>query len=105
MGSNGDRATSRPTSMLRKQSLYFNNFYATGTRTDRGLEAITLSIPPRRALDRQAHRPRKRLRQPRPAMAAVGYDACSSMAARLLRQHERVLQRQRLSHRRPEQRR
>ncbi|MGE8069577.1 inositol monophosphatase family protein, partial [Pseudomonas sp. NPDC089569] len=23
-----------------------NNFYATGTRTDRGLEAITLAIPP-----------------------------------------------------------
>ena len=31
---------------LIKQSVYFNNFYATGTRTVRGLEAITLSIPP-----------------------------------------------------------
>ncbi|MDB6063628.1 MAG: sulfatase [Verrucomicrobiaceae bacterium] len=31
---------------LRSNSLTFNNFYATGTRTDRGLEAITLSIPP-----------------------------------------------------------
>jgi phosphoglycerol transferase MdoB-like AlkP superfamily enzyme len=31
---------------LRRQSLFFNNFYATGTRTDRGLEAITLSVPP-----------------------------------------------------------
>lgn len=31
---------------LRQQSLFFNNFYATGTRTTRGLEAITLSIPP-----------------------------------------------------------
>ena len=31
---------------LRKQSLAFSNFFATGTRTDRGLEAITLSIPP-----------------------------------------------------------
>jgi phosphoglycerol transferase MdoB-like AlkP superfamily enzyme len=31
---------------LRTQSLTFTNFYATGTRTDRGLEAITLSIPP-----------------------------------------------------------
>lgn len=30
----------------RKQCLFFTNFYATGTRTDRGLEAITLSIPP-----------------------------------------------------------
>jgi phosphoglycerol transferase MdoB-like AlkP superfamily enzyme len=31
---------------LQPQSLFFNNFYATGTRTDRGLEAITLSMPP-----------------------------------------------------------
>lgn len=31
---------------LRKHSLVFSNFYATGTRTDRGLEAITLSMPP-----------------------------------------------------------
>ncbi len=29
-----------------KQGLLFNNFYATGTRTTRGLEAITLSMPP-----------------------------------------------------------
>ncbi len=29
-----------------KQSYFFNNFYATGTRTVRGLEAITLSMPP-----------------------------------------------------------
>lgn len=28
------------------KSRYFDNFYATGTRTVRGLEAITLSIPP-----------------------------------------------------------
>ena len=31
---------------LRRDSLFFSNFYATGTRTDRGLEAITLSVPP-----------------------------------------------------------
>jgi len=31
---------------LTSQSLFFNNFYATGTRTVRGMEAITLSIPP-----------------------------------------------------------
>lgn len=31
---------------LAAQSLVFDNFYATGTRTIRGLEAITLSIPP-----------------------------------------------------------
>ena len=29
-----------------KEGLLFTNFYATGTRTTRGLEAITLSIPP-----------------------------------------------------------
>lgn len=28
------------------ESLFFSNFYATGTRTVRGLESITLSIPP-----------------------------------------------------------
>ena len=33
-------------SELTKHSLYFNNLYAAGTRTVRGLEAITLSIPP-----------------------------------------------------------
>ena len=31
---------------LTQNSLFFNNLYATGTRTARGLEAITLSIPP-----------------------------------------------------------
>jgi phosphoglycerol transferase MdoB-like AlkP superfamily enzyme len=31
---------------LEKDSLLFTNFYATGTRTVRGLEAITLSVPP-----------------------------------------------------------
>lgn len=29
-----------------KEGLLFTHFYATGTRTDRGLEAITLSVPP-----------------------------------------------------------
>ncbi len=29
-----------------KESLFFNNLYATGTRTVRGMEAVTLSIPP-----------------------------------------------------------
>ncbi len=28
------------------QSLVFDNFYATGTRTDRGMEALTLALPP-----------------------------------------------------------
>lgn len=31
---------------LVKKSLVFDHFYATGTRTDRGMEALTLSIPP-----------------------------------------------------------
>ena len=31
---------------LIEKSLFFDNFYATGNRTTRGLEAITLSIPP-----------------------------------------------------------
>ncbi|MFR0687815.1 LTA synthase family protein [Enterobacterales bacterium AE_CKDN230030158-1A_HGKHYDSX7] len=47
LGSNGDGRNLTPNlDELRRKSLYFNNFYATGTRTDRGLEAITLSIPP-----------------------------------------------------------
>ena len=31
---------------LSKQSLFFSDLYATGTRTVRGLEAVTLSVPP-----------------------------------------------------------
>lgn len=31
---------------LAAKSLLFDNFYATGTRTDRGMEALTLSLPP-----------------------------------------------------------
>ncbi len=47
LGSFGDpRGLTPNLDALRQQSLFFNNFYATGTRTDRGLEAITLSIPP-----------------------------------------------------------
>ena len=47
LGSFGDKKGLTPNlDQLRKQSLAFSNFYATGTRTDRGLEAITLSVPP-----------------------------------------------------------
>ncbi len=47
LGSFGDRRGLTPNlDALRDQSLFFSNFYATGTRTDRGLEAITLSMPP-----------------------------------------------------------
>jgi phosphoglycerol transferase MdoB-like AlkP superfamily enzyme len=31
---------------LAASSLVFDNFYATGTRTDRGMEALTLAVPP-----------------------------------------------------------
>lgn len=31
---------------LAKKSLFFTQFYATGNRTDRGMEALTLSVPP-----------------------------------------------------------
>ncbi|MDR0534750.1 MAG: LTA synthase family protein [Puniceicoccales bacterium] len=31
---------------LASKSLFFENFYATGTRTDRGMEALTLALPP-----------------------------------------------------------
>ena len=31
---------------LARQSLIFENLYATGTRTDRGMEALTLAVPP-----------------------------------------------------------
>jgi len=47
LGSFGDKHGLTPNlDKLRGQSLAFSNFYATGTRTDRGLEAITLSVPP-----------------------------------------------------------
>jgi phosphoglycerol transferase MdoB-like AlkP superfamily enzyme len=47
LGSFGDpRGLTPNLDALRKDSLTFSNFYATGTRTDRGLEAITLSVPP-----------------------------------------------------------
>ncbi|VXC55157.1 LTA synthase family protein [Pseudomonas sp. 8O] len=47
LGSFGDSRGLTPNlDELRKHSLVFTNFYATGTRTDRGLEAITLSMPP-----------------------------------------------------------
>lgn len=77
MGSNGDPRNLTPNlDVLRKQSLYFNNFYATGTRTDRGLEAITLSIPPTpgRSIVKRIGRESgyASLGQ---QLAAVGYDA------------------------------
>ncbi|OLU18427.1 sulfatase [Pseudomonas sp. PA1(2017)] len=47
LGAFGDRRGLTPNlDALAKHSLFFSNLYATGTRTDRGLEAITLSVPP-----------------------------------------------------------
>ena len=47
LGSFGnDRGLTPNLDALRQHSLFFSRLYATGTRTDRGLEAITLSVPP-----------------------------------------------------------
>lgn len=47
LGSFGDTHGLTPNlDRLRHESLFFTDFYATGTRTTRGLEAITLSVPP-----------------------------------------------------------
>jgi phosphoglycerol transferase MdoB-like AlkP superfamily enzyme len=47
MGRYGDSDGRTPyLDALADQSLVFDRFYATGTRTTRGLEAVTLSIPP-----------------------------------------------------------
>ncbi|MCO5237669.1 MAG: sulfatase-like hydrolase/transferase [Chitinophagaceae bacterium] len=42
---NGDRLTPNYDS-LANQSIFFTNLYATGTRTVRGMEALTLCVPP-----------------------------------------------------------
>ncbi|MEC4684433.1 MAG: LTA synthase family protein [Nitrospirota bacterium] len=47
MGIFGDNRDLTPyLDKLAKKSLFFDNFYATGTRTVRGMEAVTLSVPP-----------------------------------------------------------
>jgi len=47
MGAFGDNRRLTPyLDELSKKSLFFTNFYATGTRTVRGMEAVTLSVPP-----------------------------------------------------------
>jgi phosphoglycerol transferase MdoB-like AlkP superfamily enzyme len=47
MGAFGDDQNLTPNlDQLTQKSLFFNNLYATGTRTVRGMEAVTLSIPP-----------------------------------------------------------
>lgn len=45
-GLGGQPETTPYLNALAKSSLFFTNFYATGTRTVRGLEAINLSVPP-----------------------------------------------------------
>ncbi len=47
LGAFGDKRGLTPhLDALAKKSLFFNNLYATGTRTVRGMEAVTLSLPP-----------------------------------------------------------
>ena len=47
LGAFGNRKGLTPNfDRLAKESVFFTNMHATGTRTDRGLEAVTLSIPP-----------------------------------------------------------
>ena len=47
MGIFGDKKGLTPhLDALTKKSLFFNNLFATGTRTVRGMEAVTLSVPP-----------------------------------------------------------
>jgi phosphoglycerol transferase MdoB-like AlkP superfamily enzyme len=47
MGIFGDKRKLTPfLDSLAKKSLFFDNLYATGTRTVRGMEAVTLSLPP-----------------------------------------------------------
>jgi phosphoglycerol transferase MdoB-like AlkP superfamily enzyme len=47
LGAFGNHGNATPNlDALAKECLFFRNFYATGTRTDRGLEAVTLSLPP-----------------------------------------------------------
>lgn len=47
LGAFGDKRGLTPNlSALAKESMFFTNFYATGTRTVRGMEALTLSVPP-----------------------------------------------------------
>ncbi len=43
---NGKKGLTPNLDALAKESMFFSNFYATGTRTVRGMEAITLSLPP-----------------------------------------------------------
>jgi len=42
----GNKGLTPKLDALIPNSMFFNNFYATGTRTVRGMEAITLSLPP-----------------------------------------------------------
>ncbi len=47
MGHNGNNAGITPNlDRLSKESVFFENLYATGTRTVRGIEALTLNLPP-----------------------------------------------------------
>ena len=60
---------------LAKESLLFRHFYATGTRTDRGLEAVTLSLPPTPGQSLVKRPDNGGLFSMGPLLAARGYDA------------------------------
>ncbi len=72
------------------KSLVFENFYATGTRTDRGMEALTLSLPPTPGFHCEATQERS------PVHAWFGFPQprirhrVFIRRLRLFRQHERL---------------
>ena len=93
MGAFGNRQGLTPNlDRLAREGMLFTEMYATGTRTVRGLEALTLSVPPtpghsivKRAAQRQPVQPWAR------CSTRQGYDADVPLRRlRLLRQHERT---------------
>lgn len=59
---------------LAGKSLFFTNMYATGTRTDRGLEAISLSLPPTPGRSMLKRRDNEDLFSWASLMKSLGYD-------------------------------
>lgn len=58
LGTNNHQSSLTPhLDAIAKDSLVFDNFYATGTRTDRGMEALALALPPTpgRSLVKRTH--------------------------------------------------
>jgi phosphoglycerol transferase MdoB-like AlkP superfamily enzyme len=59
---------------IAKESIFFTNMHATGTRTDRGLEAISLSIPPTPGRSMLKREDNENLFSWGSLMKGVGYD-------------------------------